>query len=72
METDPLFFTQTFSGHLFVVVVFDDDDLFDLSILLILKIFHIVIDGACGRMKLLKKRVEIWSRSCHLGMVIIA
>ena len=55
METDSLFFTQIFSAHLFVVVVVD---LFDISILFILKIFHIVIDGACGRMKLVKKRVE--------------
>lgn len=54
METDSLFFTQIFSAHLFVVVV----DLFDIPILFILKIFHIVVDGACGRMKLVKKHVE--------------
>lgn len=38
----------------------------------ILRLFRIVIDGACRRMKLIKKRVEFWSRLIHPGMVIIA
>lgn len=62
-----LSFTQVVSGHLFVVV-----DLFDISMLWILRLFHIVIDGACRRMKLIKKHVEFWSRLIHPGMVIVA
>ena len=38
----------------------------------ILRLFHIVIDGAYRRIKLIKKHAEFWSRLIHPGMVIIA